>query len=151
MKNQFTFLIRLAIVAIGLFAAPMMIQAQTYASLWKKVDESNKKDLPKTTIVQLQQIVNKAKLERNYGQFLKAQMMMLQKHGDVSQDSLKANVDRVVAYEQNIRNTNPILAHVYQSILARLFADTPELANAELQAEYAKLAMSEPSSMVTSG
>lgn len=144
MKNQFTFLIRLAIVAICLIAAPMMTQAQTYASLWKKVDESNKKDLPKTTIVQLQQIVNKAKLERNYGQFLKAQMMMLQKHGDVSQDSLKANVDRVVAYEQNIRNTNPILAHVYQSILARLFADTPELANAELQAEYAKLAMSEP-------
>ncbi len=144
MKNQFTFLIRLAIVAIGLFAAPMMIQAQTYASLWKKVDESNKKDLPKTAIVQLQQIVNKAKAERNYGQFLKAQMMMLQKHGDVSLDSLKANVDRVVAYEQNIRNTNPILAHVYQSILARIFADTPELANAELQAEYAKLAMSEP-------
>jgi hypothetical protein len=144
MKNQFTFLIRLTIVAICLIAAPMMTQAQTYASLWKKVDESNRKDLPKTAIAQLQQIVNKAKAERNYGQFLKAQMMMLQKHGDISQDSLKANLERVVAYEQNIRKSNPVLAHVYQSILARFFAETPELDNAKLHAEYAKLAMSEP-------
>ena len=146
MKNQFTFLIRLAIVAVGLFAAPMMIQAQTYASLWKKVDESNKKDLPKTTIVQLQQIVNKAKAEKNYGQFLKAQMMMLQKQQDLSDDSLKAGLARVVEYEQKIRKTNPVLAHVYQSLLAKIYEEKPSFTDEAdtLVEKYAKLAMSEP-------
>ena len=147
MKNQVTtILARLAFVTICLFATPMMTQAQTYASLWKKVEESRKKDLPKTAIAQLQQIVNKAKAEKNYGQLLKAQMLQLQKQQDLSEDSLKAGLARVVEYEQKIRKTNPVLAHVYQSLLAKIYEEKPRFTDEAdtLVEKYAKLAMSEP-------
>ena len=54
---------------------PMFIFGQSYSALWKKVQEAEEKDLPKTQYEVLQQIVKKANKEAQYGQLLKAELI----------------------------------------------------------------------------
>ena len=60
--------------AVWLWAllTPLVGVAQSYDRLWKEVEESRKKDLPKTLISQVNQIYEKARKEKNTPQLLKA-------------------------------------------------------------------------------
>ena len=51
---------------IILLAIPMNILADSYSSLWKKVDDASKKDLPKTQILWLNKIIAKAEGEKGF-------------------------------------------------------------------------------------
>ena len=67
---------------------PMMLFGQSYASLWKKVEAANEKDLPKTEYDLLQKIVSKAEKGRDYGQLLKASLQSAQVMASIAPDSL---------------------------------------------------------------
>ena len=97
---------------------PMFMFGQTYSALWKKVQNAEEKDLPKTQYEALQQIVNKAQKEKQYGQLLKAELMRAQAMAAIAPDSLKPELDRIVKrYEQA---TDEVLRLVYQTVLYQI-------------------------------
>ena len=110
MKKSITLLIALMM--------PLFIFGQSYASLWKKVAVAQEKDLPKTEYEVLQRIVNKAAKAKDYGQLLKAELQGVQVMTEISPDSLKPAMERIVArYEGAV---DPVLKCVYQTVLYRI-------------------------------
>ena len=100
---------------------PMFIFGQSYSALWKKVQDAEEKDLPKTQYEVLQQIVKKAQKETQYGQLLKAELMGAQAMAAIAPDSLKPEVDRIVArYNQT---QDAVLRLVYQTVLYQIAED----------------------------
>ena len=100
---------------------PMFIFGQSYSALWKKVQDAEEKDLPKTQYEVLQQIVKKAQKETQYGQLLKAELMGAQAMAAIVPDSLKPEVDRIVArYNQT---QDAVLRLVYQTVLYQIAED----------------------------
>ena len=100
---------------------PMFIFGQSYSALWKKVQDAEEKDLPKTQYEVLQQIVKKAQKEAQYGQLLKAELMGAQAMAAIAPDSLKPEVDRIVArYNQT---QDAVLRLVYQTVLYQIAED----------------------------
>ena len=65
------FMKKFVLITIALIM-PMFMFGQSYSALWKKVQEAEEKDLPKTQYEVLQQIVKKANKEAQYGQLLTA-------------------------------------------------------------------------------
>ena len=85
MKNRTFLLVLLMMVAVAL-------QAQTYNQLWKRVEQMEQKDLPKTIIAEAQAIYQKAKAEHNVPQMMKAYLTMMAYRGSISPDSLAVDV-----------------------------------------------------------
>ena len=111
---------KILLITIALIM-PMFIFGQSYSALWKKVQDAEEKDLPKTQYEVLQQIVKKAQKETQYGQLLKAELMGAQAMAAIAPDSLKPEVDRIVArYNQT---QDAVLRLVYQTVLYQIAED----------------------------
>lgn len=102
------------IITIALIM-PMFLFGQSYSALWKQVSEAEEKDLPKTQYEVLQKIVKKAEKEHQYGQLLKAELYAAQTMVDIAPDSLKPEVNRIVARYQ--KATDKVQRLVYQTVL----------------------------------
>ena len=111
------------IAIIACLMMPMMIFGQTYSSLWKKAEEAEKKDLPKSQYETLQQIVQKATKEKVYGQLLKAELNACQVMQGIAPDSIKPAVARI--QQRCDATTDPVLKVVYQTVLWRVWQDNP--------------------------
>ncbi len=106
------------IFVLALLSVPMIFFGQSYSSLWNKVSEAEKKDLPKTQVEVLQKIVSLAEKERAYGQLLKAEILQAQVMGMISSDSLKPAVDRL---EKRCNEAgDEVLKTVYRTVLYRI-------------------------------
>ena len=68
---------KLIIAISALMTLPATLFGQSYDKLWKQVTEAQDKDLPQQVIKYSQQIVEKARKEREYGHLLKAQLTAL--------------------------------------------------------------------------
>ena len=124
------------LTVIAWFLLPMMIFGQTYSSLWKKVEEAGKKDLPKSQYEVLQQIVEKATKEKVYGQLLKAELQAAQVMQGIAPDSLKPTVQRI---QQRCDATQDmVLKTVYQTVLWRVWEDNPRLSEEDEEGEVIK-------------
>lgn len=97
---------------------PLFIFGQSYASLWKKVAEAQKKDLPKTEYEVLQRIVEKAAQGKDYGQLMKAELQGAQVMAGISPDSLKPAMERIIERYENTDDV--VLKTVYQTVLYRV-------------------------------
>ena len=94
---------------------PLLSWGQIYSAMWKKVDEAEKKDLPQTMSKALQQIVNKATVEKAYGQLMKAELKNAQVKASVAPDSLKPAVEALEQRCQGIKDE--VLKTVHQTVL----------------------------------
>ena len=103
----------------------MFMFGQSYSALWKKVQDAEDKDLPKTQYEVLQKIVAKAQKEKQYGQLLKAELMGAQTMVAIAPDSLKPEVDRIVARYNNA--TDEVLRMVYQTVLYQISNENSQL------------------------
>ena len=68
------------------------MQAQTYNQLWKKVEQMEQKDMPKSVIAEAEKIYAKAKAERNVPQMMKAYLTMLACRGNITPDSIAVDI-----------------------------------------------------------
>ena len=90
----------------------------SYASLWKKVNAAEEKDLPKTEYDLLQKIVKKASKNRDYGQLLKAGLQSAQVMASIAPDSLQPSIEEMKkTYEQS---DDEVLRTVWQTVLWRI-------------------------------
>ena len=123
-----------AIIAIiACLMMPMMLFGQTYSSLWKKAEEAEKKDLPKSQYETLQKIVQKATKEKVYGQLLKAELNACQVMQSIAPDSIRPAVERI---QQRCDATqDPVLKVVYQTVLWRVWQDNPRLSEEDEEGE----------------
>ena len=116
---------KILVITIALIM-PMFIFGQSYSALWKKVADAEQKDLPKTQYEVLQQIVNKAAKEKQYGQLLKAELMGAQTMAAIAPDSLKPEITRI---ENRYKAaTDEVLRMVYQTVLWQISDENYSLA-----------------------
>ena len=83
--------IRIFLLALLMMFA-VALQAQTYDQLWKRVQQMEQKDLPKSVIAEAQAIYQKAKAEQNVPQMIKAYLTMMVYRESISPDSLTVDV-----------------------------------------------------------
>jgi len=140
-----------------LFAVFAMAQtvAQTYDNLWKQAEVLRKKDQPRSELAIMQKIVNKATLQKDYGQLLAAELQQAMLWNTISPDSLAPAIKRMEA--QARQATDPVLKAVRYATLGKLYRensmDIPsdevtdrnlEKENEKKSAEYFKKALVEP-------
>ena len=135
----------LFIAFITLMTAPMMLFGQSYKQLWKQVGEAQDKDLPQQVIKHAEQIMAKARKEKQYGHLLKAQLTAMETQYEVAPDSLKPWVSRM---EQELRSTQDgALRAVYATVLCRLYDENGYLLGDSSdirEKEYRTLALENP-------
>ena len=135
----------LFIAFISIMAMPMMLFGQSYKQLWKQVGEAQDKDLPQQVIKHAEQIMTKARKEKQYGHLLKAQLTAMETQFEVAPDSLKPWVKRM---EQELRRTQDgALRAVYATVLCRLYSENGDLLGDSSyirEKEYRTLALENP-------
>ena len=125
----------------------MGLLGQTYQTLWKQVEEAQKKDLPKTAMVHLQKIEQKAVKEKAYGQLLKSTLQHSCLQAEVAPDSLRPAVNRLEQQERNVSDV-PLKA-VYDAVLSKIYQENRQLADdwKVKSQEYAAGAMAHPEAL----
>ena len=109
----------LTILAVGIIFLPLALDAQNYSSLWKQVKTAQDKDLPQTEYDLLMQIADKAEVDKDYGQLLKAKIQALNAITVINPDSLMPALKRIEA-SYNSTN-NKVMKSVYAAILYKLY------------------------------
>ncbi len=98
---------------------PLFLNAQSYKSLWKRVEEAEKKNLPKTVMQYTQEIYNKAEKENNIGQLYKAGVYYFNMQLEIEPDSL---ISMLVKGEQRIEKINdPVEKALLHSLLGEAY------------------------------
>ena len=113
---------------------PLMMFGQSYASLWKKVEQAGDKDLPQTEYELLQKIVAKAEKGRDYGQLLKASLQSAQVMASIAPDSLKPAMEEMKQKCES--TTDEVLRTVWQTVLWKVSSNNYRL---DMQVERPKL------------
>lgn len=126
---------------------PAVTSAQTFSSLWKQEQTAENKTLPKTQLLILDQIVEKAEAGKSYGHLLKAAIKQVKVWGDISPDSVAPALQRLVKKEQQAKG-DPVLKAVYDAALGKIYDDdgfSTVLADGPAKAKgYFELALSQP-------
>lgn len=136
------FKVKTFFLSLCMLLLPMAMAGQTYATLWKDVKSAQKKDLPETEIKLLQQIIDKAKEERSFGNLLKAELRQMKVVYGITPDSLRPAVERLEAVQQS--TTEMITKSVYLAILSKIYAGDTYLHDEEKADRYAEEAMRFP-------
>ena len=95
----------LFLLMIGLCS--FALHAQSYAGLWRQVEQAQKKSLPQTVVKLTEKIYRKAELEKNAPQMLKAYICREAYQERLTPDSLYTNLkklERWVESEKNLVN-----------------------------------------------
>ena len=121
-------------ISLIVMIMPMMLFGQSYASLWKKVEQAQDKDLPQTEYELLQKIVAKAEKGRDYGQLLKASLQSAQAMASVASDSLRPAMEEMKRKCES--TTDEVLRIVWQTVLYRVSSNNYRLG---LEVERPKL------------
>jgi len=116
---------------------PMTVAADTYSSLWKKVNAADEKDLPKDKITALQSICEKALADREWGQLIKAEMNIITTQASVTPDSLMPMIRDFEHKAVAAKKVSPALASIYNTCLGRIYKD--QWLTGSMRADSAKM------------
>jgi len=128
----------IAIIIVNFLISTLTAWADGYTQMWKKVTEAANKDLPKTQIAALKDIVSKAEKEKSYGNLLKARLQMAEVQCAISPDSIASEVHLLKEEAQRYDKTDPAVAAIYNTVIGTLYRDNTQLG----EDEYAKDASS---------
>ena len=126
---------------------PMKLFSQTYSSLWKQVETEQKKDTPRSAMAILEKIRRKAEKEKQYGHLIKAELLYISTQTSITPDSLRPEVKRLVAKELKLRDADPVLAAVYETVLSRIYNRYSHIDEGhayDISREYERLALRYP-------
>ena len=116
---------KIFVVVATMMLVPMGLFGQTYQSLWKQVEEAQKKDLPQTAMSHLEKIEKKAEKELAYGQLLKSSLLYSSLQAEIAPDSLLPAVARLEKREKETKDV--ALKCVYDAILAKVYEQNHQL------------------------
>lgn len=139
---------KIFIVVATIMLVPMGLFGQTYQSLWKQVEEAQKKDHPQTAMSHLEKIEKKAEKELAYGQLLKSTLLYASLQAEIAPDSLQPAVARLETREKGTKDV--ALKCVYDAVLAKIYEQNHQLDmdNWLVKAqEYKKAALAHPEAL----
>ena len=100
---------------------PVFCGAQTYTSLWKKVQAAEYRDQPRTQIRLLNEIITKATAEKKYGQLLKAEVDKINVRYEIDSDSIVGDIKKLTSQAQRVEKNNSALHAVYCVVLSNFY------------------------------
>lgn len=109
---------RIILLVLSMMLAVTM-QAQSYDQLWKRVEQMEQKDLPKSVIAEAQEIYQKAKNERDVPQMMKAYLTIMAYRESISPDSLVVDVKGLEEWADSPQTEVPDRAVLY-SVLGEI-------------------------------
>ena len=127
------------VLMMAAWLLPSMAFADSYSSLWKQWERAVVRDHPKTELMVLQKIADKATAERAYGHLLKAQVQAVNVQLQLSPDSLRSGVKRMEQLYAKALNTNSVRAAAYASVLGKAYDLFPDLCYDKADAETRSL------------
>ena len=108
-------LIIISIVILSNFSA----SSSDFSTLWKKVEEAQKKDLPRTQLSLLDEIIKLSKKEKAWGHLVKAQIKTIGIKSTISPDSLNSYIEYL---NREIHTSDDkVLQAVYHSALGTIY------------------------------
>lgn len=125
------------VLFISLF--PSILQAQSYDELWKEVEASQKKDLPKTVISVVDKIYTKAKGEKNIPQMMKAYIVRAESRIQLTPDSAQAEYDGIRRWAES--ETNLVGRAALNHIMGSLILDNQQLGTEDDAIRYFRLSL----------
>lgn len=125
------------VLFISLF--PSILQAQSYDELWKEVEVSQKKDLPKTVISVVDKIYTKAKGEKNIPQMMKAYIVRAESRIRLTPDSALAEYDGIRRWAES--ETDLVARAALNHIMGSLILDNQQLGTEDDAIRYFRLSL----------
>ena len=107
------------------------MKAQTYDSLWKKIEQAQNKSLPQTVQSLATQIYDKASAERNMGQMLKAYITRMEYQDVIVPDSFYVNLQNLVEMEQSLQD--PVDRSILNSLLMSFYEEYANMNEMQLR------------------
>lgn len=105
----------LFLLMIGLCS--FALHAQSYAGLWRQVEQAQKKSLPQTVVKLTEKIYRKAELEKNAPQMLKAYICREAYQERLTPDSLYTNLKKLESWVESEKNlVNKAILHSLLSL-----------------------------------
>ena len=101
----------------------LQTMGQTYDNLWKQATSMRNKDLPKSEMVVLKKIADKATVSKDYGQLLAAEMRQVALWNQISSDSLGPAIKRLEV--KAAKAQDPMLKAVWYASLGKLCRENP--------------------------
>ena len=125
---------------------PVFCGAQTYTSLWKKVQTAEYRDQPRTQIRLLDEIITKATAEKKYGQLLKGEVDRVRVRYEIDPDSIVGDIKKLTAQMQKVEKSNPALHAVYCVVLSKFYRNYYKLGDHRNDSvlKYQRLAVANP-------
>ena len=114
---------------ILLLMLTLTMQAQNYETLWKSVEQMEKKDLPKSVLAKAEIIFAKAKTEHNVPQMMKAYLTMMSWRGNISPDSIVVDIEELETWFSYPYMSVPDKAVLYSILGEILIRDDFEKGN----------------------
>ena len=96
---------------------PLVLFADGYTSLWKQYNEAETKDLPKTQIKILNNIIAQAKAGKSYGNLLKAEFDKVATASGISDELFQSELSALKKAAGEASAVDPALAAVYNCAL----------------------------------
>lgn len=129
-----------------LCALPLPMMADNYAGLWKQYEQAQQKDLPKTELQVLDNIISKATKERAYGHLVKAQMLRVSVQSTISPDSLAP--DRARMEDIYGKTQDKALHAVYAVTIGRMYqVDSEDSESQQKAKQYFAAALADPDAL----
>lgn len=101
----------------------MILFADSYSSLWKKVSTAEQKDLPQDKLEVLQTISSKALAEKEWGHLIKAELNIISTQGEITPDSVAPMVNDLHKKALSAERVDPVLAAVYNTCLGSIYEE----------------------------
>ncbi|MBF1082049.1 MAG: alpha-2-macroglobulin, partial [Prevotellaceae bacterium] len=129
---------------LTLLLVPAMIMAESFSTLWKKVTEARQKDLPKTEISLLNNIIAKATTEDNYGHLIKAQLEKYHACRLFNDEQVASTIEEIKQKEAETQSK--ALQAVYNCALGLIYQDLSQsnIDPDKLSRPYFQKAMANP-------
>lgn len=109
----------IVLMCLLLMGMSSVMQAQSYETLWKKVEELEKKDLPQSVVEAARNIYVKAEQKKDVPQMMKAFLTMTTYRGTVSPDSLQIDLRKLEEWASSPESQKQDRAVLY-SILGEI-------------------------------
>ena len=99
---------------------PFSLQAQSFNSYWRRVEQAQEKNLPQTVIRLSEEIASKARREHNAPQLLKATLCKNHYQQQLTPDSLYLHLKQLETW--SLQEQNPVSKAILHSLLADDYA-----------------------------
>lgn len=109
-------LLLLAMTIFNIFGAT----ATNYDDMWKTVRKAQDRDLPKDMMAELRKISRAALSEKEYGEYLAAELYHARVEAEVVPDSLTPAINRLKVQAVEAESKDVVLAAIYNAILGRI-------------------------------